>query len=140
MVIGGRSELTQKFPWNVDIIITNALLSVSRSSLVQYSITYGSGKVWIRGANDRWVRLNACPLEEDWPVADRVVDIFPETQVQLGLSARVHRSNALGRTSYTIEVTLLTPEWPGWHSDVFTGGTGDQKPVSEHGISKLGDS
>ncbi|XP_044714905.1 heterokaryon incompatibility protein (HET) domain-containing protein [Hirsutella rhossiliensis] len=58
--------------------------------------------------------------------ADRMLDLFPESEMRMGLSARMNMVQGLGIRSNDIELTLFTPECSGWRSDAFDGSQKDQ--------------
>ncbi|KAH7141424.1 heterokaryon incompatibility protein-domain-containing protein [Dactylonectria estremocensis] len=98
-------------------------------SLNQEAAKAGAEGLWItdpRGTNKKC--LPSSP-KDDWS-ADRVLDIFPKSKTRHGMSAGVRRAQGLGRISWDLQVTFLTPDCAGWQANSFTGRSKDQKPAS----------
>ncbi|OAQ74236.1 HET domain-containing protein [Pochonia chlamydosporia 170] len=60
---------------------------------------------------------------------DRILDLFPDAKMRLGLSARMNIVHGLGVTSNDIELSFLTPDCRGWQKQMFDGSPRDQEPA-----------
>lgn len=60
---------------------------------------------------------------------DRILDVFPDSKVRIGLSARMNTMHSFGVTCNDIELTFLTPDSRGWRKESFDGSPKDQELV-----------
>ncbi|KFG79231.1 putative ankyrin repeat-containing protein [Metarhizium anisopliae] len=58
---------------------------------------------------------------------DRILGLFPHSDVRVGVSARINTTQGFGVTSNDIEMTFLTPDCRGWRSELFDGSQRDQE-------------
>ncbi|POR32995.1 HET domain containing protein [Tolypocladium paradoxum] len=79
--------------------------------------------------DERGVRKKVLPdlAHAKGAAADRMLDLFPGSKMRMGLSARMNIVQGFGITSNDVELTFLTPECSGWHSDSFDGSQKDQE-------------
>lgn len=80
-------------------------------------------------ADERGVRKRVLPdvTRDRRAAADRILDLFPGSKTNMGLSARMNVVQGLGVTSNDVELTFFTPECRGWQGDVFDGSLRDQE-------------